>query len=151
MKRLLTTFLVASLLITTALSFSSCKKTDTNANTEEWIPTVYNFVTAEDSSSRDKTADCPYCEYDVAFCNHGVQWWSAPDIYCPLGPYDPVTNPIGHFHEHIFLADEDCTPPGQSNYICPYLGVRKHKHLVVYWQNGWDNHWHLGGAISSDN
>ena len=150
MKRFIMTFLVAGLMITSALSLSSCKKTDTNASANGWIPTTFDFVGRDNGLSRAVgDAVCPYDSVIVNYCNHGVLWWSYDEhgeqIVCPLGPWDPVDRPNGHYHEHCFRAYEDCTPPGQTTYICPNAG-RNHRHLVVYWQQGWDNHWHLGGC-----
>jgi hypothetical protein len=152
MKRLLMTFLVAGLVIISALNLSSCNKKDTNsnANNEEWIPTTFNLVTI-DSTSKDPTvAVCPYCGGPVYLCDHGVRWWDYIDgsdiqTICQLGAYDSISNPEGHYHEYCFNAWDDCTPPGQPNYICPRKG-RYHRHIVVLWQQGWDNHWHLGGT-----
>lgn len=148
MKKFIISIFVASLMITSALSLSSCNKKDTNSNKEEWIPTTVDFVT---SGTKDPdVAVCPYCNGPVNLCDHGILWWNYPgggDIQtiCPFGAYDSVTNPDGHYHEHCFTADQDCTPPGQPNYICPRQG-RYHRHIVVLWQQGWDNHWHLGGT-----
>ena len=133
MKRLLTTFLVASLLITTTLSFSSCKKADTNStenlDSDEWIPTVVNVITPDDLNSRDNDdpIQCPYypthCQEPLYLCNHGYQMW----------PYGPIC--AEHYHVHYFDANEDCTPetlniPGY--WVCEYKGVRKHRHIVSY-------------------
>ena len=150
MKKFIMTFLVAGLIITSVLSLGSCKKTDTNASAGEWIPTTYDFVMKDNPLLRDATALCPYDAIPVNLCNHGIQWWSydtnGEQIICPDGPYDPEHNPNGHYHEHWFSPEDDCTPPAQTNYICPHKGGRNHRHIVVYWQQGWDNHWHLGGS-----
>ena len=149
MKRLLMSFLMAGLMITSVLSLSSCKKTDTNASAKEWIPTTFDFVGRGDGLSRASGYTCPYDGIELNICNHGILWWTydsdGNQIVCPLGPWDPVENPDGHYHEHCFAANQDCTPPGQTNYSCLYFG-RKHRHIVVIWQQGWDNHWHLGGG-----
>jgi len=154
MKKLLMSFLVAGLMITSALSLSSCKKT-TDTNKSEWIPTTFDFVRGGNGLSRGvNDYTCPYDGIVLNYCNHGVHWWNRDPItheqeICPLGPWDPDENEGGHYHEHCFAANEDCTPPGQSTYSCPYFG-REHRHIVVIWQEGWDNHWHLGGCCSGD-
>lgn len=145
MKKFIMTFLVAGLMITSALSLSSCKKTDTNASEEEWVPTTYDLIMNDNPLTRVGNADCPYCDDDVLPCNHGVNWRN--DEVCPLGPYDPVCNPTGHYHDHSFTADDDCTPPNNPEYQCFWKKVRKHRHVVVYWQGGWWNNWHLGGSV----
>lgn len=150
MKKFIMTFLVAGLMITSAFSLSSCKKTNTNASAEEWIPTTFDFVGKDNSLLRDGVpGNCPYCTLAVNPCNHGVLWWSYDEhgqqIVCPLGAYDPVTNPSGHYHDHCFSATDNCAPADQPNYVCLHQG-RKHRHVVVLWQQGWDNHWHLGGC-----
>lgn len=156
MKRLLMSFLMAGLMITSALSLSSCKKT-TDTNGSKWIPTTFDFVGGGNGLSRDvHDFTCPYDGIILNYCNHGVQWWTRDPItgeqtICPLGVWDPVENPDGHYHVHCFTSDVtpggggDCTPPGQTNYICKYYG-REHRHIVVIWQEGWDNHWHVGGG-----
>ncbi len=152
MKKFIMTFLVAGLMITSALSLSSCKKTtDTNASANEWIPTTFDFVGRGNGLSRDvNDYKCPYDGITLNICNHGILWWSydpitGEQIVCPLGAWDSVENPDGHYHEHCFTAEDDCTPPGQTTYSCIHYG-RKHRHVVVIWQQGWDNHWHLGGG-----
>jgi hypothetical protein len=147
MKRLLTTFLVASLLITTTLSFSSCKKADTNStenlDSDEWIPTVVNVITPDDLNSRDFTdpISCPYypshCQLPLYYCNHGYEMW----------PYGPFCNE--HYHAHTFNATDDCTPdilniPGY--WSCQYMGVRKHVHIVSYTRFLWHIDTHTGGG-----
>jgi len=155
MKKFIMTFLVAGLVITSVLSLSSCKKTDTNANAEEeWIPTTFNFITSDPLSR--VVAYCPYDSIMLNYCDHGVEWWTRDPItheivICDSGPWNAETNPDGHYHEHCFTADKDCTPPDQSQTICPYKGVRYHRHIVVHWHGGLDNHWHLGGAIGNCN
>ena len=151
MKKFIMTFLVAGLVITSVLSLSSCKKTDTNANVEEeWIPTTFNFVT-NNGLTRDETQICPYCNYPVQMCDHGVNWWSKDEhgeqTVCPLGAFHPTDNPDGHYHNHCFEANDNCLYTGFD--YCRYLGVRKHRHIVVLWQEGKDNHWHLGGGCNS--
>ena len=134
MKRLLTTFLVAGLLITTALSLSSCAKKDTTENAAEWIPTVFDPVPAKDG---DLWINCDYCTEPVYLCTHGYEAW-------PNGPlcYE-------HYHFHCFSATEDCCPPGTppNSYYCRYRYVRKHQHVVsfsVNWPHHNDNH--VGGG-----
>jgi len=145
MKKFIMIFLVAGLMITSALSLSSCKKTDTNASEEEWVPTTITVVTNDNPFSRDEpTMNCYYCTARVALCNHGVQWNNGE--VCPLGAWDATENPNGHYHEHKFSATRNCRPEGYTTqWGCPYNMVRKHRHLVIYWQTGYDNHWHLGG------
>lgn len=143
MKRLLTTFLVASLLITTTLSFSSCKKADTNStenlDSDEWIPTVVNVITPDDLNNRDgvTATTCPYdCGVPLECCTHGYVMW-------PFGPFC-----WEHYHCHEFTAAQDCTPailpyPG---YTCVYNGVRLHRHVVSYTPYLYHIDTHVGGG-----
>ena len=144
------TFLVAGLMITSAISLSSCSKTDTDtdANAKEWVPTTFDFVTNNGLTRNDTVANCPYCEYDVKWCNHGIDWDNHE--VCDLGPFDPVDNPNGHYHDHCFDAtgpNSNCTPAGQPSTFCPHKG-RKHRHVIIFWTSGNYNKWHLGGGCN---
>lgn len=143
MKRLLMSFLVAGLMITSALSLSSCKKTDTsaNANNEEWIPTVVTFVTSEDLHTDLRDAPpyylCPYenCDTLIPLCDHYILF---PD-YC-----------TEHSHIHCFGPNDHCgTPTQQTNpyYYCRYMGVRKHIHVLNYTDIWFHNDAHVGGGV----
>ena len=152
MKKFIMTFWVASLMIISVWSLSSCKKTDTNASAKEWIPTTIDFVGKDSGlSGAVEDAFCPYDSIIVNYCNHSIRWWSYDEhgqtIICPEGAWDPDNNPNGHYHQHYFTANDDCTPPNNPNYFCPNLG-RNHKHLVVYWHEEWKAGWHVGGSLS---
>lgn len=146
-KRLLFS-LAAALLITSVIGFNSCTKTPKNGEDPEWVPTTYTFV----SDSTRPDLECPYCAYPVNLCAHGWNWSYYGDP-CPVGAYDPETNPLGHYHVHWFDAtgpNSDCRPPitspFYSSYYCPYRGVRAHRHVVVWWENGIPNYPHVGGG-----
>ena len=144
------TFLVAGLMITSAISLSSCSKTDTDtdANAKEWIPTTFDFVTNNGLTRDDTTAICPYCPKPVAKCDHGIDWRHGE--VCDLGAYDSISNTGGHYHDHCFNAtgpNSNCIPAGQPDDFCPHKG-RKHRHVVVYWTGGFWNGWHLGGGCN---
>jgi len=154
MKKLVMTFLVASLLVTTALSLSSCKKTDTNenANTEEFIPTVYDYIIYDENQNPSKDdgiwIDCYYCtqgfppQYPgnrLYKCDHNPPYIYEA-FYC-----------AEHSHEHYFEATDDCTPPGQTQpYFCEYKGLRKHRHILTYTSRYFFNGWHIGGGAGSE-
>lgn len=148
MKKFIMAFLVAGLMITSVLSLSSCKKTDTNSSTnvdsEDWIPTVVNAINADNLNSISRDNDpilCPYypthCENLLYLCNHGYQMW----------PYGPFCDE--HYHVHYFEANQDCTPetfniPGY--WTCAYKGVRKHRHVVSYTPYLFHIDTHTGGG-----
>lgn len=149
MKKFIMAFLVAGLMITSVLSLSSCKKTDTNSSTnvdsKDWIPTVVNVINPTDNlNSRDTLVDpinCPYfpnpCQIPLYYCNHGYEMW----------PYGPFCN--DHYHAHEFTADQDCTPnilniPGY--WACQYRKSRKHVHIVSYTRFLWHIDTHTGGG-----
>lgn len=153
MKKLVMTFMVASLLVSTALSLSSCKKTDTNenANTAEFIPTVYDYIFYEDidsSSREDIWIDCYYCtqgfppQYPgnrLYKCDHSLTFENQA-FWCDV-----------HSHEHYFTATQDCTPPGQTEpYFCEYNGLREHRHILTYTSRWFFNGWHVGGGAGSE-
>ena len=152
-KRLLLSSLAAALLITSAIGFNSCKKTTTENDSEdaEWAPTTYTFISdGEGSSTRLDGSLCPYCSEPLNVCAHGWNWtYYTPR--CPAGAYDPIDNPLGHYHIHDFDAtgpNSDCRPPEEDvpEYFCKYKGVRAHRHVVVHWENGFLNYWHTGGG-----
>ena len=81
MKRLLTTFLVAGLMVVSAMSLCSCTKTETHQDipVDEVIITNRVFLT------------CPICGF-VVYPNepvHTHEYTSA--CTCPLGPWDDAT------------------------------------------------------------
>jgi hypothetical protein len=137
MKKFIMTFLVAGLLITSALSLSSCKKTDTsaNANNEEWIPTVCNVIAADGLRSGG-TMECYYCGATIYQCFH------APSEILHDWYYDCPE----HSHYHCFDASGNCTFPGQVE-PCPFKGVRTHRHIITYHDNFTMNSWHVGGGV----
>ena len=72
MKKFIMTFLVAGLMITSALSLSSCKKTVTDASSEEWIPIVYDVISPEGNfRDGDETLQCPY--HNICTINGGIR------------------------------------------------------------------------------
>ena len=160
MKKLIMSFLVASLLVTTALSLSSCKKTDTNenANTEEFIPTVYDVITVEDaqnlSNGRDGDGEYIDCYYCPNFIHPDSTAYPLNRLYrCDDNP--PFVNEAfycsTHSHVHYFDVTDDCTPPGQTEpYFCVYNGLRKHYHILTYTHRYFFNGWHVGGGAGSE-
>lgn len=140
MKRLLMSFLVAGLLVTSTMSLSSCKKADTNAN-EEWMPTVFTTVVDDGPLSSARDGDqwyvCDYCDEPLYYCTHGYLPW-------PAGPlcYE-------HYHFHCFEAYQDCCPPGTDpvHFTCPYRFIRKHQHVTSH-TTRWTYHndHHVGGG-----
>lgn len=139
MKKLVMTFLVASLFVTTALSLSSCKKTDTNAsdNDDGWVPTTY--IIADDEPGREGA------EYVICYFCHDTIWkcydnppYENDCFFCPT-----------HSHIEWFDPDDDCYDPYQTG-TCEYRFVRRHKHVITYtpryhWQS-----WHVGGGAGSE-
>lgn len=160
MKKLAMTFLVASLLVTTAFSLSSCKKTNTseNANTEEDIPIVYDVINLEDaqrlSGGKDwggEYIDCYYCPGHLL--PDSLPYPGGFLYRCDDNP--PFENNAflcsEHSHIHFFDVTDDCTPPGQTlPYFCIYKGVRKHIHILTYTSNYFFNGWHVGGGAGSE-
>ena len=140
MKKFIMTFLVAGLVITSVLSLSSCKKTDTNASVdnEEWVPTFDEFITYEeiqDEGTRDSYVECYYCGFHIPAC-----------------PDDPPYENHCHFcathsHVHWFEPEDDCYSPNQVG-ECPYKFVRRHRHVITYAPlSGFYWHsFHAGGA-----
>lgn len=139
MKNFLKNFLVASLMITAAVSISSCKKTETNGS---WVPTTYDLIDTKgvQHSSKDiPFADCVYCDDPVYMCDHGIDYLHN-DTIC-----------LEHNHIHWFEANDDCMPQGQATpYYCVYNGVRKHRHIIIYFPPGYHNDWHIGGMGYSE-
>ena len=134
MKRFIMTFLVASLMITSALSLSSCKKKDTDASTKEWIPVVCNIID-NDSPLVRSGAECPYCSNPIAQCPDDPQWIDRA-FYCPA-----------HSHVHVFEATDNCLIPSFPS--CRYHGVRKHYHILTWTTDSWNWHGtHSGGGGS---
>ena len=155
MKKLVMSFLVASLFVTTALSLGSCKKTDTNenANTEEFIPTVYDYIIYDEDQNTSKDdddvwIDCYYCTQN--FPNH----YEGNRLYkCDDNPpfVDEAFYCEEHSHIHYFDDTQDCTPPGQTHpYFCEYKGLRKHRHILTYTSRYFFNGWHIGGGAGSE-
>ena len=167
-KRLLIRSLVTALMITSAVGFSSCKKVESvdNSKESEWVPTTYTVLTGDGNASMNMNRDgefisCFYCDDPLILCAHGWVWgyFNPP---CPMGAYDPVTNPLGHYHVHWFEAvddpttpgidESDCRPEGQEgDYYCKHFGKRRHRHVVVFWENGHLNYWHVGGGGDGGN
>ena len=136
MKRnLLLSFLVASMLLTSALSLNSCKKNDTNANIDG-VPTVETIVPLRD----DFFFECPYCHDHI------------------------LSGDMGHLHhfvpngsswimldaDSVFMENRGCEIPENPNY-CPYAAQHRfHRHHIYYILHGPDggyhNLWHVGGG-----
>lgn len=148
MKKFIMSFLVAGLVIVSAISLSSCKKTDTNgnANMEEQIPTVYDLITSDGAQSLTKDGEWIDCYY----CTGGFNPYPDNRLYmCEDHPLfiNDAFYCEEHSHIHYFEATEDCTPPNQTSpYFCVYKGLRKHKHILTYTPNYFFNGWHLGGG-----
>jgi hypothetical protein len=156
MKKLGMIFLLASLLVTTAFSLGSCKKAGTNenenANMEESIPIVYDYVFYEDVDPSlredDIWIDCYYCRQGfpnhypdnrLYKCDHNLEFENQAFL-CDE-----------HSHLHFFEATDNCTPPGQTQpYFCEYKGQRKHMHILTYTSRYFFNGWHLGGGAGSE-
>ena len=140
MKKFIMTFLVAGLMITSALSLSSCKKTVTDASSEEWIPIVYDVISPEGNfRDGDETLQCPY--HNICTINGGILnlcddevAWVDHCLYCST-----------HSHKHCFEATDDCSVPNQIQ-NCKYKGKRKHFHIVTYHRDFYYNGWHVGGG-----
>lgn len=156
MKKLVMTFLVASLFITTVLSLSSCKKTDTNGTTIESIPVVYDYITEDDIQNFSKDGDGEWidCYYCPGFLHPDSTAYPLGRLYrCNDNP--PFVNEAfycrQHSHVHFFEADENCTPPGHTTpYYCIYKGFRKHYHILTYTPRYFFNGWHIGGGAGSE-
>ena len=137
MKKFIMTFLVAGLMITSALSLSSCKKTVTDANQEEWIPIVYDIVSPDGSQSISRdgviTMQCYYCTNPLYQCTDTIEFVDHC-LYCPT-----------HSHKHCFEANDNCDYTNQVR-PCRYKGVRKHFHIITS-HIDYDFHgWHVGGG-----
>ena len=136
MKKLIMTFLVAGLIIVSAVSFSSCKKTDTDA---DWTPTTYDYFSFEkDDPIPPSWIICAYdfCNDTIYACDHVLEWQNNCFL-CEV-----------HSHEHWFEPNDDCTLPGQVG-ECRYKFVRRHKHVMTYspYLYGFFHHsFHAGGA-----
>lgn len=134
MKKMMFSFLVAGMMIISALSFNSCKQT-TDANNEEWVPTTY--IIAEDIPGREG-AEFVICY----FCGDTI--WKCYDN--PPYEYECFLCPT-HSHIEWFGPNDDCYDPYQTG-SCEYKFVREHKHVITYtprfhWQS-----WHIGGGAS---
>ncbi len=146
MKKLVMPLLVASLLITTVWSLSSCKKTNTNTNNEV-LPVTVNYILYEgdESNTRDIYTDCVYkftpphyCNDPVLLCDHGINYFTNGDTICYV-----------HNHVHLFKANEDCTPINYTvPFFCIYKLEREHLHAIKYFPRGYHNDWHLGGGTN---
>ena len=139
MKKLVMTFLVVSLFVTTALSLSSCKKTDTASTDKEWVPSTDDFVTYEvvpdDETGIRSYVECYYCGYHIPACPDDPPYINKCH-FCPE-----------HSHVHWFEADEDCYSPYQIGQ-CQYKFVRRHRLVITYAPlSGYYWHsFHAGGA-----
>ena len=130
----LLSFLTLSLLLTSAVSFNSCKKNDTNLDGS--IPTIETLVPLR----ADFTFVCPYCPL---LLHDGDSHWHEfiPTPENSSG-WQMVTDGVSE--------DCSCNIPGNPNY-CPYYQEgRRHRHHVYYHLHGDDggyhNHWHVGGG-----
>lgn len=135
MKKLILSFLVAGLMITSALSLNSCKKKDTNTNNEGWIPTTYSII--EDTPDREGGffVICYFCNDTIWRCDDNPPYIDEC-FYCPT-----------HSHIEWFEADEDCYDPYQTG-ECVYKFVRKHRHVITYTPHFHWQSWHVGGGAS---
>ena len=144
MKKFIMTFLVASMVIATGWSLSSCKKTDTNANKEEWVPIVYEYVNPDGNQGTTRQGDPQIpCTYSGApiYCNQPLERCSSDTIqfnngalYCPE-----------HSHVHCFGPTDDCNAPNQIT-TCEYRFHRKHYHIITYHTHYYHHSWHVGGG-----
>ena len=130
MKKIMT-FLVAGLIIVSALAINACKKTDTNTNAEDWTPTTYVVMDARDSD----TVTCVYCGAKLGKC-HEILEYVDKCFYCPT-----------HSHVHWFSVTDTCVIEDQTG-DCDYQFVREHKHVITpsavqgfYWHS-----FHVGGS-----
>ena len=138
MKKFIMTFLVAGLMITSVLSLSSCKKTDTNAGAkEEWVPMVYTFINTNDGEGYLRQGapkiPCYYCNDSIVKCED-VLIWENKAFYCEE-----------HSHVHCFEANQDCTAPNQIT-ECEYKNHRRHYHILTYTPGYYWHGWHVGGG-----
>lgn len=145
MKKFIMTFLVASMVIATGLSLSSCKKTDTNASAdkEEWVPVVYDFIALDENQGNTRQGDpqipCTYsgapiyCNQPLERCNHEISFANYA-LYCDV-----------HSHVHCFGPTDDCNAPNQIT-TCEYRFHRKHYHIITYHINFYHHSWHVGGG-----
>lgn len=163
MKKFIMSFLVAGLVIISALSLNSCKKADTNGNTNMGasIPTVYDVITVEDAQHFSKDGregeyiDCYYCP-NFHFPEQTVNPY--PDGRLYRCDHDIAYNEENHTflcevhsHIHFFTAEENCTPPHQTSpYFCIYKGLREHRHILTYTSLFFFNGWHIGGGADSE-
>lgn len=153
MKKLVMSFLVVGLMVVSAVSLSSCKKTSTNENenTEASIPVVYDYIIIDDedqSLSKDEVwIDCYYCpHFPIHYPNNRL-------YKCDHNPpfIDEAFDCEVHSHHHYFEVTDNCTPPGQVEpYFCEYNGFRKHMHILTYTSRYFHNSWHLGGGAGSE-
>ena len=170
-RRLLMAFVAAGLMISMALNFSSCKKTEDNANLGS-IPTVDTPMYGD----RDAYLVCPYCGVHVG-----------PGVLDHIHYFGPGgTVPVGTVpQDHLYPVDYCNTafePDDEGNIqVCPYSGdlegdpdmiaylmvrygyteaqaatmllPRFHRHRILYDLFGADggtgNHWHVGGGSSN--
>lgn len=148
-KNLLLSSIATALMLASAVGFNSCEKTTSlnDAKSPTTFMIVSNDDTDNDSGTSRPSPECPYCSDPFNLCAHGW-YWSFYGDPCPMGAYNPETNPMGHYHVHWFDATDDCCPPTSSPFYsyCPHKGVRAHKHIVVWWENGTPNYPHVGGG-----
>lgn len=156
MKKFIMSFLVAGLLIISALNLSSCKKADTNVVTEESIPTVYDYISDKDiqSFSKDGEGEWIECYYCPNFMHPDSAAYPLGRLYrCDDDPefVDEAFFCETHSHVHLFQVTDDCTPPGQiSPYFCVYKYLRLHRHIVTYTDRYFFNGWHVGGGANGE-
>ena len=137
-KRLLLSILVTSMFFTSALSLSSCTKSD---NKVDSIPTVVTVVPI-DREDPPYYFECPYCHELVLPNDPGLEKHTHWFGFGPTSP-DP------------YYDTDDCL----SAYVgpfCPYAAEgRKHRHLITYELHGANggvhNTWHIGGGGGSGN
>ena len=130
MKKIMT-FLVAGLIIVSAIAISSCKKTNTNANADDAIPTTFDFV-----DLRDETPDfvtCYYCGDTIWKCYDNPPYIDYC-FYCPE-----------HSHIDWFEVGDNCYDPNQSG-ECEYKFKCRHRHVITYMKQLHAHSWHVGGS-----
>ena len=158
-RRLLMPLIVAGLMITMALSFSSCKKTENKTDIDS-IPTVETPIYG-DRVDPVPYMTCPYCNRHIPAGTYEHIHYFAPEGTIPSSPEPPMNwiYPVNH-------CNEGFTPDASGNIqVCPYSGElqdmfpgnpmflpRFHRHNLVYILFGPDggqaNHWHVGGGTT---
>jgi len=99
-KGLLMSFLMASLVLTTAICLSSCKKNESNKD----IPTSVETITPEDGGLR---AVCPHCHQHIYVGDAHHYHEYAVDSLCGYGIYCEW---YGRHHSHEVWVSETLDP-----------------------------------------